>query len=175
MDEEEKFMNILRENWLQLRHQETQRTWTANIFIAIVVGASAYIGTTGLDEIPTFIPLIFLTISVICLLVTLKVNKVFVETKKSIQNIFKDEKIPLGEEQAWKKYVAMLESTGIWKVLRVRYLYVALYAAAIIGSSIWLFRLDKDVFLITWATLVGIAILIAIIAGIITLCRKKRK
>jgi hypothetical protein len=137
MRSEEKFMNILKENWLQLRHQETQRTWTANIFIAIVVGASTYLSKTELNNIPLFIPLVFLTISVICLLVTLKVNKVFVETKKSIQNIFKDKKINLGKGQDWKKYVAMLESTGVWKVLRVRCLYVALYAVAI-AASLWL-------------------------------------
>ena len=138
MRSEEKFMNILKENWLQLRHQETQRTWTANIFIAIVVGASTYLSKMGLNNIPLFIPLVFLAISVICLLVTLKVNKVFVETKNSILNIFKDGKISLGEAQDWRKYVAMLESTSrIWKILRVRYLYVALYAVAI-AASLWL-------------------------------------
>ncbi len=133
------FVDILRENWLHMRHQETQRMWIANIFVAIVVGTSAYLAESGLEKLPWFIPLIFFIISLFCLLVTLKLNKVFVETKKSTKSIFKDGKIYLGEQGDWRKYVGMLESTKwIWKVLRVRYLYVALYSIAILASLILL-------------------------------------
>jgi len=62
----------------------------------------------------------------------------------------------------------MLESTGIWRILRVRNLYVALYAITIIGSLTWLFMLSKVVFSITLASI------IILIAVIIVLARKKR-
>ena len=135
MNTEDIFINILKENWLHMRHQETQRMWIANIFVAIVVGTSAYLAKLELEKLPWFIPLIFFTISLFCLLVTLKLNKVFVETKNSTKNIFKDGKIYLGEQRNWKEYVGMLESKErIWKILRVRYLYVALYVIAIAAS-----------------------------------------
>ncbi len=134
---EDKFISILRENWLHLRHQETLRMWSANVFIAIVVGALAYLGKAGLKE-PGHIPIVFIVISTLCLLVTLKTNKVFVETKNSIINIFQDGKLSLGSQTDWRKYVGMLESTGVWKILRIRYLYVALYVITIVASGIWL-------------------------------------
>ena len=136
MESEEKFINILREDLLHLRHQETQRMWSANVFVAIIVGASAYLGKEGLTGLPLAIPVVFLIISLLCLLITLKVNYVFTKTKDAIIKIFDDGKISLGEQQDWRKYVLLLESTGIWKMkfLRVRCLYIALYAIAIVAS-----------------------------------------
>ena len=136
MRTEEVFVAILKENLLFMKHQETQRMWIANIFVAIVVGTAAYLTKLDLDKLPWFIPLIFFVISLFCLLVTLKLNKVFVETKNSTENIFKDGKIYLGEQRNWKEYVGMLESKErIWKILRVRYLYVALYIISISAAT----------------------------------------
>ena len=137
MEKEEMYFNILKENWLHMRHQETQRMWIANIFVAIVVGTSAYLTTSGnykLEDIPIFIPVIFLVISTICFLITLKLNKVFVETKNSTKRIFNKKKISLGKGVNWRNYTGMLESEGIWRALRVRYLYVFLYGISIATS-----------------------------------------
>jgi hypothetical protein len=131
MESEEKFINILKENLLFMRHQETQRMWIANVFVAIVVGFLAYVGKNGLASISWYIYLALTVVSLLCLLITLKVNKVFIETRNAIKNIFNDGKISIGKD--WHKYMLMLESKGIWKVLRVRYLYVALYVIAIVG------------------------------------------
>ncbi len=136
MESEEKFINILRENLLHLRHQETQRMWSANVFVAIFVGASAYLGKEGLTGLPLAIPVVFLIISLLCLLITLKVNYVFAKTKDAIIKIFDDGKISLGEQQDWEKYLLLLKSTGGWECLRVRFLYIALYALAIMASLI---------------------------------------
>ena len=136
METEEVFINILRENLLHLRHQETQRMWSANVFVAIFVGASAYLGKEGLAELSLAIPVIFFIISLLCLLITLKVNYVFTKTKDAIIKIFDDGKISLGKQQDWEKYVLLLKSTGGWECLRVRCLYVALYVLAIMASLI---------------------------------------
>ena len=141
MNENSVFIEILRQNWNHMRHQETLRMWIGNVFIAIVVGALAYLGKAGLKE-PGYIPFVFITISMLCLLMTLKTNKVFVETKNSIIQIFKDGKINLGSD--WRKYVGMLESSGIWKILRIRCLYVALYTITIIGSVVWIILAKQE-------------------------------
>ena len=132
MDNEQTFIEILRQNWLHMRHQETLRMWIGNVFIAIVVGVLAFLGTKEVEEVPWFLPAALLIISVLSLLMTLKVNEVFSEAQKSIKNIFIDEKIPLGKD--WEKYVGGLKSKGKWKYLKVRCLYVALYSVAIAAS-----------------------------------------
>ena len=86
------FLRILRENMLYLRHQETQRMWTANIFIAIVVGTLVYSIHVGIEQIPWFIPLAFLIVSTLCFLITMKLSQVFSKTQKSIVHIFEDGK-----------------------------------------------------------------------------------
>ena len=136
METEEVFINILRENLLHLRHQETQRMWSANVFVAIFVGASAYLGTEGVTGLSLAIPVVLLIISLLCLLITLKVNYVFTKTKDATIKIFDDGKISLGEQQDWEKYVLLLKSTDGWGCLRVRCLYVALYVLAIVASLI---------------------------------------
>jgi len=98
MNTEDMFINILRENWLHMRHQETLRMWSANVFVAVVVGVLAYVSKEGLKELPLFVPLALLIVSVLSLLITLKTNKVFVETKNSIISIFSDGKINLGSD-----------------------------------------------------------------------------
>lgn len=136
MNTEDIFINILKENWLHMRHQETQRMWIANVFVALVVGVSAYLGKVGLEELSWFAPLAFLIISVLCLLITLKVNHIFGITKDAINAIFDDKKIPLGK--GWGKYVGGLKSKGKWECLKVRDLYVILYSIAIVVSLILL-------------------------------------
>jgi hypothetical protein len=135
MESEEKFINILRENLLFLKHQETQRMWAANIFIAIVVGASAYLGKEGLSHLPLAVPVVFLVISLLCLLITLKVNYVFGRTQAAIKKIFDDKKIYL-EDLDWRKYVLPLDSKGWWwNHVKVRHLYAALYVLAVAAST----------------------------------------
>jgi hypothetical protein len=151
MTNDELFFNIFKENMIHLIHQETQRMWIANIFMSTVAGVVAYLTTTfnseitfcplkiqESNEISWFVPLAFLIISSICLLVTLKLNDVFNEAKKSAIKIFEDEKISLGTYNRLQ-YVGMLKSTSIvGKILKVRCLYIALYIIAIIASIIWL-------------------------------------
>ena len=141
MNNQDVFIEILMENWRHLRHQETVRMWIGNVFIAIVVAMSAYLGKTLLDitQVPIFVPIVILVVSILCLLVTLKTNKVFKETQNSIINIFEDKRITFENQEDWRKYVGMLQSTNVvWdKILRVRCLYVALYVIAIIASLIW--------------------------------------
>lgn len=180
------FLKILEENLAFQRHQETQRMWMANIFIAIIVGTLVYsIKTctnmeieqspcTDIEQIPWFIPLAFLIISTICFLVTMKLNKVFAKTQESIENIFKDGKIPgVKGAQGRRKYMAGTKSEKwIWKILRVRYLYLALYILAIIGSSVWLFILDGPVAWIT-VPIVGVIVIVVMIFAIIEWCKGK--
>jgi len=119
--------------------------WIGNVFIAIVVATAAYLGKAVSEgqQIPVFVPIVILMVSLICLGVTLKANKVFVETKKSIINIFQDKKIDLGVDD-WRKYVGMLESRSrFYKILRIRYLYVFLYGIVIATSIAWLCILIK--------------------------------
>ncbi|MFC1896976.1 hypothetical protein ACFLX8_00180 [Chloroflexota bacterium] len=130
------FTNILNENWRHMRHQETQRMWIANVFVALVVGVSAYLGKEGVEELSWFMPLAFLIISALCFLITLKVNHIFGITKDAVSAIFNDEKIPLGKD--WENYVGGLKSKGKWKYLKVRFLYVILYLIAIVTSAILL-------------------------------------
>jgi len=136
MNTENMYINILKENWRHMRHQETQRMWIANVFVALVVGVSAYLGKVELKELSWFVPLAFLMISVLCLLITLKVNHIFGVTKDAISAIFDDEKIPLGKD--WEKYAGGLRSKGKWKYLKVRCLYIILYSIAIPASLILL-------------------------------------
>jgi hypothetical protein len=137
MKTDEVFMNLLKEDMLNLRHQETQRMWIANIFVAIVVGTVVYLTQSFKEkDIPWFIPLIIFVISAICLLITLKLNKVFEETQNSIKNIFNEKKLPLGNDNQWQKYFVPMESTGIWKCLTVRCLYVILYLVVMVASLI---------------------------------------
>ncbi|MFH1383166.1 MAG: hypothetical protein ABIH70_09810 [Chloroflexota bacterium] len=130
------YINILSENWRHMRHQETQRMWIANVFVALVVGVSAYLGKVELEELSWFVPLAFLIISVLCLLITLKLNHIFGVTKDAISDIFEDKKILL--EDNWGKYVGGLKSKGKWEHLKVRCLYVILYSIAIVISLILL-------------------------------------
>ena len=135
MRTEEVFLTVLRENLLFMKHQETQRMWVANIFVAIVAGTLAYLAKLELNEIPWFIPLFFLIISLFCFFVTLKLNKVFDETKKATLKIFDDKKISLGKETKWKEYVLTLKVEGRWwKHLKARTLYAGLFALATLAS-----------------------------------------
>ena len=136
MNTEDIYINILNENWRHMRHQETLRMWTANVFVALVIGISTYFSRVGLKELSWFVPLAFFMISVLCLLITLKVNHIFGVTKDAIIAIFDDEKIPLGKD--WEKYVGGLKSKGKWKCLKVRCLYVILYSITIPASLILL-------------------------------------
>ena len=178
------FLRILRENMLYLRHQETQRMWTANIFIAIVVGTLVYSIHVGIEQIPWFIPLAFLIVSTLCFLITMKLSQVFSKTQKSIVHIFEDGKIPLccapdkncptvkekggtAEEKGWRRYMAGIKSEkGIWPILRIRYLYLALYILAMIGASAWLFILNKSAFWIA-VPIVGVIVIAVMIFAII--------
>ncbi len=138
METDEVFMNLLRGNWANSRHQESQRMWFANIFSVIFLGVLTYVTKEGLGKLPLLLPLGLFAISIICLLVTLKVNRVFDDYKNSIKNILDDKKIPLGlcEKQSWGKYVGMFKSDEFrrWRKLRVRYLCIALYSTGIAAS-----------------------------------------
>jgi hypothetical protein len=129
MESEEKFINILKENLLFMRHQETQRMWIANVFVAIVVGFLAYVGKNGLASISWYVYLTLTIISLLCLLITLKLNHVFTKTKDATKAILNSRKVSLGRD--WKRYMVTLESTGLWKVLKVSYLYDLLYTISI--------------------------------------------
>jgi uncharacterized MAPEG superfamily protein len=140
MDIEQVYLEISRENWLHMRHQETQRMWIANVFVALVVGVSAYLGKVSLEDITLknitwLVPLAFFIISVLCLLITLKLNHIFEITKDAVIAIFDEKKIPIGEN--WEKYVGGLKSKGNWKYLKVRHLYLILYSISIAASLIF--------------------------------------
>jgi len=166
MRTQEVFLTILKENLLYMKHQETQRMWVANIFVAIVVGTAAYLSQSAksLDDISLFIPVIFLIISLLCLLITLKVNYVFIKTKEASENIFDDGEISLGEQQDWRKYVLLLKSTGIWGVLRVSYLYVLLYTISISAAIFLIIRPSVS---LLWSSL---AASLPLLACIIHIC-----
>ncbi len=145
MKENGVFIEILRQNWNHMRQQETLRMWIGNVFMAIIIATSAYLGQVvssrqqDLTTIPIFVPIVILVFSFLCLGVTLKANHVFVETKESTKNIFKDKKIDLGNEVDWHRYVGMLESTSKrGKILKIRQIYVFMYIITIIASSAWL-------------------------------------
>lgn len=133
MDREEVFLSILKENLLFMRHQETQRMWIANVFVAIVVGFLAFVGK-DLANLPWYLCLALSMLSVLCLLITLKLNYVFVRTRDATRQILDSEGIPsLGKD--WDKYMATLYSKGRWDfpLLKVRCLYIILYSVATIG------------------------------------------
>jgi len=135
------FIDILKENLLFMRHQETQRMWIANVFVAIVVGFLAYVGKNGLANISWYIYLALTVVSLLCLLITFKLNHVFVKTKDATKEIFDSGKVSLGLD--WKKYTVTLESEGIWgkPFLSVRWLYIALYALfTLYFLALWIFQ-----------------------------------
>jgi len=138
------FMNLLKENWANARHQESQRMWFANIFSAIFVGILAYVAQQGLSGIHWLLPSGLLAISVIGLLVTMKVNRVFDDYKQAIKKIFEDKRELLGFNANEKRddYIGMFKAdeTCRWRIIRVRYLYIALYSIGIAASLylIWL-------------------------------------
>ena len=145
MNENSVFIEILRQNWNHMRQQETLRMWIGNVFMAVVVATSAYLGQAvsngeqNFTTVPIFIPIVILLFSVLCLGVTIKANHVFVETKNSTINIFNDKKINLGSEVDWHKYVGMLESRSrLGKILKIRIIYVLMYIAVIIASLAWI-------------------------------------
>ena len=165
------FIDILKENLLFMRHQETQRMWVGNIFVAIVVGTAAYLSKSveSLEDIPLFITVSFLVISLLCLLITLKLNHVFTKTKDASINIFNEGKISLVEQQDWHNYVLLLESTDRWTYLKVSYLYVLLYT---ISSSAAIFLVISPSVCLLWRGLVaGLPLIIYIIFYIICIKR----
>ena len=161
MNNDELYLSIFKENLLHLRHQETQRMWIANIFMATVAGVVAYL-TKSEDSISItwYVPCAFLIISTICLLVTLKLNDVFNAAKKSAIKIFDDKKVSL-DVADWLQYVGMLKSTSQFgRIFKVRHLYVALYLIAITVSLIWLCIVLKDCWF--WV-LISIGILVVVL------------
>lgn len=133
MDSDEVFLSILKENLAFMRHQETQRMWIANVFVAIVVGFLAFVGK-GLVVVPWYLYLALSMLSLLCLLITLKLNYVFVETRDATRRILDYGKIPcLGKD--WAQYMAILYSKGKWnyRLLAVRWLYIVLYIVAAVG------------------------------------------
>ncbi len=175
MDKNEMLLNILKEHMLYQRHQETQRMWTANIFIAVVVGTLVYSINTGFENIPWFIPLAFLIISTICLLITSKLNTVFSRTQNTMENTFKDiSHFKKSKDKDWNNYMWGRKSPGgLWSALRIRYLYLALYTLAIIGSLAWLFVLNKWAFAI--ATVITVIIFAVVIPAAISERRKEKE
>ena len=132
MVRDEALLNILKEHMLFQRHQEMQRMWTANIFIAIVVGTLVYSANLGLENLPWFIPLAFLIVSTICLLITLKLNAVFAKTQDAMKDTFNDISHFAGTGD-WNTYMRGRKSEKeLWAILRIRYLYLALYILAMI-------------------------------------------
>ena len=131
MKNPEVFIDILKENWLHARHVEIVRMLFANIYAAIIAGVLAYLGKSGLHVMPLAA---LLGISIFWLCVTLKQNAEFANHMKSIENIFNDGKISLGEQNEWKKYVGMPLSAkgGIWRIFRVSIIFVVFYVAVII-------------------------------------------
>ncbi len=95
MKNPEVFINILKENWLHARHIEIVRMLFANIYAAIIAGVLAYLGKSGLHIMPLAA---LLVISIFWLCFTLKQNAEFANHMKSIENIFNDGKISLGEQ-----------------------------------------------------------------------------
>jgi cobalamin biosynthesis protein CobD/CbiB len=134
------FLEIFKQNWNHMRQQETIRMWVGNVFIALMVAMSAFLVSRDNLEVPVFVPIVVLVFSIFCLLVTLKTNHVFDETQKSTKNLLNDGKI-VSDLKDWRKYVGMLESKGIWKLIKIRYLYVALYTAVVGISVAWLIYL----------------------------------
>jgi predicted Co/Zn/Cd cation transporter (cation efflux family) len=126
-----------------MRHQETQRMWIANVFVAIVVGFFAYLGKNGIASIHWYIYLAPIVVSILCLLITLKLNHVFTKTQDTTKKMLKDTRVSSGQD--WRKYVVTLESKGCWHTLQVRWLYITLYAlfaGGFIALSIFSFLSD---------------------------------
>jgi hypothetical protein len=146
METEERFVAILHENWINARHQESQRMWFANVFSAIFVGTLAYVSTIKLDELHWLRPSGLLVVSIVCLLVTMKLNRIFDDYKKSIKSILDSGKVNLGlrEDEDWNDYVGMFRSDSlkIWRILRVRCLCIFLYLVGIGFSIYWSNRLE---------------------------------
>ena len=136
MNEEEFFLNLLKENWINARHQETQRMWFANIFSAIFVGTLAYVAHQRCGGISQYLPYGLLAISIIGLLITMKVNRVFEDYKQSIKNILQNELFHLKDDKRLSYYTGMFTADKTrWKYIKVRCLCISLYGAGI-GFSI---------------------------------------
>jgi hypothetical protein len=130
MQPDEVFFNTLKENLLFMRHQETQRMWIANVFVAIVVGFLAFIGKEGFMSLQWYGYMALTIISILCGLITLKLNYVFDKTQEATKKLLNDGKIQ-DLKEVYKNYLIPLESQGCWKLLRVRDLYLTLYGFAI--------------------------------------------
>lgn len=123
----ERLLEALRQNWLHVRHLETERWWFTNIYAVIVAGTLALPvqrDIKGFSHLISFL----LVLSILGLLVVLKTSQEFTNHMKKIQEIIKD----LNLDNYLALPIAYKEDKSAWKIIRVRYAFTGFYFATML-------------------------------------------
>ncbi len=111
MQENSTFIDLTRENWLQVRHIDTVRVLLAMAYAAIFTATLAYIVQRGVKNLPAdhiivlLLPL--LVISAVWLGFTLNLNAEAGNYIRAIRNAFNDGKIVTCDKDEWQRYIGM--------------------------------------------------------------------
>lgn len=133
------FMEIMKENWLQVRHIVTVRMLLVIAYAALFTTTLAYVGIRGVNNLKAdniiMLLLPLLVISAVWLVITLKLNAEAGNYVCAIRKAFVDGKIALGDNDDWQSYMGMplSPSGGILKWFTVGNLLVLFYS--LVGMS----------------------------------------
>ena len=124
-------LTIFEQNWLHIRHIENERLLCLNAYVAIIA-ASFHILTKGNADNKVLIIALLLIFSLINLLLSLKMEAV-------IENyVSKNERIAKNLEI--KEFTGLRVKSGIWKVIRLKYLFPIFYGVMLIIFTYFLIR-----------------------------------
>jgi len=126
---------IIEQNWLHARHIESGRLTFTYLYFGFVAGILTYLGSTEQDLlVPSYRVLIafLLLFSILGLVVSLKLAAEFKNHIKKIQNILDEKASDL------KDYMGLPLDVGVWKYLKVRWVFVFSYLFTMI---LWLLLL----------------------------------
>lgn len=118
---------IFEQNWLHLRHVESERILCLNSYVIILAAIFYALTNTNLNYAPYMISFL-LMFSVINFLLSLKFEAViedYVEKNEAIVN-----------KLGMKEFAGLRVKSGIWGLIRLRYIFPSFYCIVSIALSI---------------------------------------
>ena len=132
---ETSLLEALNQNWLHVRHVETERLRFTSVHAMVVIGALTFLGTVRNSSavLPSFS--VYILHSWIDSNLTLKIDDHFDNHFTGIRRII--ERLNLDEHMSYP--TSYRKGLSLWKIIRVRHVFVGFYTVMILTCSYLLY------------------------------------
>ena len=129
-EQRKELLQVFEQNWGHIRHWESLRIWCLNIYFIVVIGLVNALVTAKFAQYFQELVIGGLFITIVSLLIVLKIEGTIEDYSKRNRTVT--------DHLNLTRYAGGRVTSGIWKVIRMRYSFPAFYSLMVIGFIVLL-------------------------------------